>query len=181
MLVEMMIFRVPVPAGWNICNCSSVLRPAWRGRSFSRDAFEGNLIRYQRWKTAHKSTNVGRRSCKSWRHLSISSRPVKNIRTSPGPCCLFVRIWKNHSGGTYFQIDIPSNFSRFLNIIVRWFPEICNLHRIHTSFQANNRCSMGHTIGEVIEKFCGIQSGWRYDNSKGRPFLHYSGWRVWAD
>ena len=48
MLVEIMIFRVPVPAGWKICNCSSVLRPAWRGRSFSCDAFEGSLARFQR-------------------------------------------------------------------------------------------------------------------------------------
>ena len=172
-----MIFRVPVPAGWKICNCSSVLRPAWRGRSFSCEAFEGNLTKYQRWKTACK-INERRKKVLQFLEASFNlfspSQKYKNVARALLP---FRQSMKGlHTvRQTYFQIDIPSNFSRLQNIIVRWLLEICNLHRIHTSFQANNSCSTGYTIGEVIKKFCSIQSGRRHDNPKRGSFFHYSG------
>ena len=182
MLVEMMTFRMPVPAGWKICNCSSVLRPAWRGRSFSCDAFEGSLARYQRWRTACR---INERGKKILQFLETSfnvfspGQKYKNVARALLPFRQSMK--ESQFARTYFQINVPSNFSCLLNIIMRWFLEICNLNRIHTSFQANNSCSMGYTIGEVIKKLCGIQCGWRHDNSKGRSFSHYSGWRAWAD
>jgi hypothetical protein len=71
-LVETMTLRMPGSAGSNTASCSSVERPAWSGRRAIRGEERGIL---------------GSISASSSKQRSMSSRPVRNIRISPGPCC----------------------------------------------------------------------------------------------
>jgi len=91
MFVAAITFRVPRSATLNTLNCSSVLKPACKARGIICVAPRGSLDSVGLWmrietKQREKYTHVGMSSVSSSKHLSISSRPVRNMRMSPVLC-----------------------------------------------------------------------------------------------
>jgi hypothetical protein len=85
------------------------------------------------------SAYVGISSVSSSKHLSISSRPVRNIRMSPVPCCgWWVKGIEQEDLKTHMQVNIPCNFNRLPHIVWSRLLKVRNLNGKHPSFQTNN-------------------------------------------